>query len=109
LLEDSTKEYTFKFPSNGLANMRFGGSRLWRSVNSINSFVNAWPKSQPFYLNSNKLKTIVVITLNTNTTIIKIIIGNKKFVCFVSSSNISLLLYFFRIWTRPYYKNIITY
>jgi hypothetical protein len=28
LLEDSTKEYTFKFPSNGLANMRFGGSRL---------------------------------------------------------------------------------
>ena len=58
LLEDSTKNYTFRFESNGLANMRFGGSRLWRSIDSINSFVNAWPNSQPFYLNSNKLKTI---------------------------------------------------
>ena len=59
LLEDSTKNYTFKFESNGLANMRFGGSRLWRSIDSINSFINGWPNSQPFYLNSDKLKTIL--------------------------------------------------
>ena len=60
LFEDSSINYETNVPITGLLLTIFGGSQLWRSLNSINSFVESRDKTDAaFIFNSNTIDTLV--------------------------------------------------
>lgn len=59
LLENSNVEYTIRTSFNGTQYSVFGGSQLWTSLDSINSFVeSSTPVAVPIYLNNPYLEYI---------------------------------------------------
>jgi hypothetical protein len=63
LFEDSTINYETNVPVSGVQATVFGGSQLWRSLDSINSFVTSRDQTNSaFIFNTNTIDTLVGTT-----------------------------------------------
>ena len=60
LFEDSKVNYETNIPVTGVLQTTFGGSQLWRSIDSINSFVESRDKTDSiFVFNSDQIDTLI--------------------------------------------------
>ena len=63
LFEDSTVNYETNVPVSGVQATIFGGSQLWRSLDSINSFITSRDQTgSAFIFNTNTIDTLIGTT-----------------------------------------------